>query len=149
MERLVMREIRETNKTTLLKLAALVLRYDILERINEDMIELVDELVDIRVKEIVPEDKEIFYNRKIEAFTCEISGNSLYVLKHRTLYDAIKYATLNIVEATVVFEDKVVVIGGYQDNDIKWIPADDKNVYRIQLGDTGEVNLENESIVMA
>lgn len=144
-----MREIRETNKTTLLKLAALVLRYDILERINEDMIELVDELVDIRVKEIVPEDKEIFYNRKIEAFTCEISGNSLYVLKHRTLYDAIKYATLNIVEATVVFEDKVVVIGGYQDNDIKWIPADDKNVYRIQLGDTGEVNLENESIIMA
>lgn len=144
-----MREIRETNKTTLLKLAALVLRYDILERINEDMIELVDELVDIRVKEIVPEDKEIFYNRKIEAFTCEISGNSLYVLKHRTLYDAIKYATLNIVEATVVFEDKVVVIGGYQDNDIKWIPADDKNIYRIQLGDTGEVNLENESIIMA
>lgn len=131
-----MNKTSEIKSTTLLELAAMVLKQNILTEIREvDMIDIVDDLASYRAAELVKSNKIVEYAKSIEAFTCEICCDRLYIIKHNSIDEAIRYAMNNIGEISIVYNDNVVVIGGYQDNFVYWGFNNGCKLYKIQIGE--------------
>lgn len=142
------RETEEIKSITLLELTALVLKQYILEEIKQpDMIDIVDELASCRAEELVKSNKIIKYAKQVEAFTCEICCDRLYVIKHENIDNAIRYAVNNIGEISIVYNDDIVVIGGYQDNFVYWGYNNNYELYKIRIGDSAHEEKNYKGIV--
>ncbi len=115
---------RETREITLLELAALVIKQEIIESTIyskgdiESIREIVDDLALCRAEELIDNNKTYKYTFETEAFTCEICNDSLVVLKHSTLDKAVRYALENIGEIHIVFNGDIAVIGGNSSRDL-------------------------------
>ena len=113
-----MREYERLRETTLVELAAIVIKCEILDNLEcKDMLGIVDELVECRVNEMNLDDTKISYTEGVEAFTCEVFGNQIYVMKHSTIDNAIRYSVENIGEINVIYNNDIVVFGGASDGE--------------------------------
>lgn len=121
------------SEITLLELAAIVIKRDIIESTTKeqqiDIEGIIDELVDTRARELIRHNKKIRYTFEQEAFTCEICNNNLIVLKHSSVDKAIRFALSNIANIHIVFKDKIVVIGGKSNRNIGDIQNTDYIMY--------------------
>lgn len=143
-----MKNTREIRETTLLELAALVLKQSITEGIKEKgMKEFVDDIACYRAKELVKRNVQVEYCKGVEAFTCEICSDRLYIIKHTDVNSAILYAVDNIGEISIVFNENIVVIGGIQDKEVIWGYNYGETVYKIQLGENAHKKQEFRGIV--
>lgn len=130
------RETREIRETTLLELASMVLKQSIVENIIEtDTIDIVEDLAKCRAFELVKSNKKIKYKPNIEAFTCEICCDRLYIIKHSSIDKALRYALSNIGEISIIYNNDIVVIGGYQNNEVYWGLNQDGKMYKIGIGE--------------
>lgn len=131
-------------ETSVLNLVATVLKQLVLtDQIrtlsNEDCIDIESiqdiacEFASIRASELVKQNKVVNYHSDLEAFTCEISGNKVFILRHSNIDMALRYALENIGEISVIYNDEVIVFGGYVDDTPFWKSSDDKEIYRVQL----------------
>ena len=94
------------------------------------------EYADILASEVVRQDKIVNYHSDLEAFTCKVSGNKVFILQHPNIDIAMRYAIENIGEISVIYNDKVIVFGGYIDNIPFWRSQDNSEVYRLQIDNT-------------
>lgn len=90
-------------ETTLLELAEIIIRQQILEKLtDESMIFALEDLIKYRVQELGLGESTISYTDEENAFTCELSGTDFYVLKHDSLDKAIEYELENIGEIHII-----------------------------------------------
>jgi hypothetical protein len=143
-----MRETREYRETTLIELVTLVLKQEILERLeSKDTIDLVDELAECRAREMVRQDRVVRYRSKVHAFTCEVAADKVYVVRHNSIDEAIRYALECIGNIQIVYDNNIVVFGGESDREIIWGLNNDDLMYRFNLNTTFESELKIESLV--
>ncbi len=96
-------------KTTLKRLAELVIRQHIIEALRVDTIlEVIDELIEKRVQDLILIDKTIEYRLNSDAFTCELTCSGIDVIKHDSLQDAIDYTLNNLGEIQIVYNESIV-----------------------------------------
>lgn len=114
---------------SLLELAAMVIRRDIIESSDSKCDEngIVDELIECRARELVKHDRKLKYTHDVEAFTCEICQDTLVVLKHSNIDKAIRFALSHIANIHIVFNGMVAVVGGKSDRNISEL--DDTVIY--------------------
>ena len=119
-------------KTTLKRLAELVIRQHIIEALRVDTIlEVIDELTEERVRDIISLDKTIEYRLNSEAFTCELTCNGLDVMKHDTLQDAVNYTLQNFGEIQIIFNESIVSLCETASNELVISYGDNDKILRI------------------
>lgn len=101
----------------------------------ESIIDVANDMANIRALEIVKHDRVLNYHSDLEAFTCEISGSRAYILKHKDIDTALRYALENIGEISVIYNDKVIVFGGYIEGIPFWESPDNDETFKVQLNE--------------
>lgn len=99
----------------------------------ESVEDMADELARHRASELVQPGSKIRYYKNLEAFTCEITQNRVYLLRHSTIDKAMRYALENIGDITVIYNDEVIVFGGYVDSRPYWYNCDTDSILTISL----------------
>lgn len=125
---------KEERETTILELAALVIKHVILDEIRQaDMMDIIDDLATYRATEIIRQNKRVTYKPNVEAFTCEIGADRLYIVRHKSVDAAIRYALSNIGNIQIVYKDDIVVIGGCKDNEVYWGVSNQEEMHKLYI----------------